>query len=133
MMAARPRVLVADDHPSMAKALTRFLSADCDVVGVVSDGREVAEAAARLRPVVIVLDVYLPNINGLDVCRQIAQVDPHARVLMVTAMMDEDIRREAMAAGASGFFHKAAVDDLIVAVRRLWSEANHPSHPMTER
>jgi DNA-binding NarL/FixJ family response regulator len=63
-MPTRPRVLLADDHPGVVKALQRMLSLECDVVGVVADGSEVAEAAARLQPVVIVVDLNLPNVTG---------------------------------------------------------------------
>ena len=77
-MPTRPRVLLADDHPGVARAFVRLLSFECDVVGVVADGSEVAEAAARLQPVVSVVDLNLPNLNGLDVCRQIRQTNPRA-------------------------------------------------------
>ena len=71
-MPTRPRVLLADDHPGIVKALGRLLSFECDVVGTVSDGSAVAEAADTLQPVVVVVDVNLPNVNGLDVCREIS-------------------------------------------------------------
>ena len=123
-MPTRPRVLLVEDHPGVVKALGRVLSFECDVVGVIADGREVADAAVRLQPVVIVVDVNLPNVSGLDVCRQITQNDPRAKVIMLTAMPDADIRDEAMAAGASMFVDKtAASDELLVAVRRLWTES----------
>ena len=122
-MATRPRVLLADDHPGVAKAFVRLLSFECDVVGVVADGSEVAEAAARLQPVVSVVDLNLPNLNGLDVCRQIRQTNPRAKVILVTAMDDERIQADALAAGASGFFSKlAAGNELIEAIRRVWAE-----------
>lgn len=123
-MPTRPRVLLVDDHPGVVKALGRVLSLECDVVGVIADGREVADAAVRLQPVVIVVDVNLPNVSGLDVCRQITQNDPRAKVIMLTAMPDADIRDEALAAGASVFVDKtAASDELLVAIRRLWTES----------
>jgi len=120
----RPRVLLVEDHPGVVKALGRVLSFECDVVGVIADGREVADAAVRLQPVVIVVDVNLPNVSGLDVCRQITQNDPRAKVIILTAMPDAEIRDEALAAGASVFVDKAAAsDELLVAVRRLWTES----------
>ena len=122
-MPTRPRVLLVDDHPGMLKALGRVLSPECDVVGVLADGLEVADAAARLQPVVIVLDLYMPNVNGLDVCRQITQNNPRVKVIVITSMDDDAIRAEALAAGASAFVHKsAAADELIVAIRRIWRE-----------
>jgi two-component system, NarL family, response regulator DevR len=122
-MPTRPRVLLADDHPGVVKAFVRVLSFDCDVVGVIADGSEVAEAAARLEPVVSVVDVNLPNLNGLDVCRQIRQTNPQAKVILITAMIDDDrIRADVLAAGASGFFSKLAANELIDAIRRVWAD-----------
>ena len=122
-MPTRPRVLLVDDHPGVVKALGRLLSAECDVVGMIADGREVAEAATRLQPVVIVVDLNLANVSGLDVCRQVTQNNPETKIIVITAMTDDAIRDEALAAGASGFFHKFAANDLIVAIRRIWTES----------
>ena len=123
-MPTRPRVLLVEDHPGVVKALSRVLSFECDVVGVVSDGREAANAALRLQPVVMVVDLNLPNVSGLDVCRQITQNDPRAKVIVLTAMPDAVIRNEALAAGAAGFVQKsAATDELIVAIRRIWTDS----------
>ena len=122
-MPTRPRVLLVDDHPGIVKALSRALSPECDVVGVIADGREVADAAARLQPVVIVVDLNLPNVNGLEVCRQVTQNNPDVKVIVISAMSDDDIKDEALAAGASGFFHKSAVNELIVAIGRIWKDS----------
>jgi len=124
-MPTRPRVLLADDHAGIVKALERVLSLECDVVGVVADGREVADAAARLHPVVTIVDVNLPNVSGLEACRRVLQGNPRAKVIVITAMLDETIRAEALAAGASDFVPKlAAGNELIVAVRRAWADAS---------
>ena len=120
-MGSRPRVLLADDHPGFVRALTRILSFDCDVVGVVADGGSVAEAAARLQPVIAVVDLHLPNINGLEVCRRIRQTNPLAKVILITAMFDEALKDEGAAAGAIGFFPKlTAATELGEAIRRAW-------------
>ena len=121
-MPTRPRVLLVDDHPGIVRALSRLLSTDCDVVGVMADGREAADAAARLQPVVIVVDLNLPDVSGLDVCRQINHNNPRVKVIVISARIDEAIRDEALAAGASGFFEKSAANELVVAIRRLWTE-----------
>jgi len=119
----RPRVLLVDDHPGIVRALSRLLSTECDVVGVMADGREVADAAARLQPVVIVVDLNLPDVSGLDVCRQIRDSNPRVKVVVISARIDEAIRDEALAAGASGFFEKSAANELIEAIRRIWTES----------
>jgi CheY-like chemotaxis protein len=119
----RPRILLVEDHPDVVKALGRLLSITCDVVGVIADGREVADAAARLQPVVIVVDVNLPKVSGLEVCRQITQNNPRVKVVVITGMADDAIRDEALAAGASAFFDKFAANELVVAIRRIWTES----------
>lgn len=104
-----------------------MLSFECDVIGTIADGREVAGAAAQAQPVVIVLDLNLPNISGLDVCREITQNNPRVKVIMITAMTDAAGMKAAQAAGASDFLDKAAADQLIVAIRRIWTELNSES------
>lgn len=122
-MPTRPRVLLADDHPGVLKALGRVLSLDCDVVGCITDGSEVAEAVARLQPVVTVVDLNLPNVSGLDVCRRILQNNSHAKVILISGATDDFIRTEALAAGASGFLPKhLAGNELIGAIREAWAE-----------
>ena len=127
-MPTRPRVLLADDHPGVLKALKRVLSLDCDVVGVAVDGREVAEAAARLQPVVAVVDLHLPHVNGLEVCRRILQTNSRAKVILITALFDDRIRTEALAAGASSFVPKQSVNELIDAIRGAWAECSVTAH-----
>ena len=83
--AQRPRVLLADDYPGMVKAVSRLLALDCDVVGSVADGGALLEAVERLQPDVIVLDVNLPKIHGLEACRQVMQANPRVKVVVFTA------------------------------------------------
>ena len=124
-MPARPRVLLADDHPGVVKALMRLLSFDCDVVETVGDGREVAAAAARLQPVVVVVDVNLPNVNGLDVCREITRSSPRAPVIVISGMFDDDVASAARSAGAAEFFPKAAMgNELVRAIKAAWAQSS---------
>ena len=121
-MSSRPRVLLADDHPGVVRALSRLLSLECDVVATVSDGSEVAEAAAPSSAVVVVVDVNLPNVNGLDVCREISGKSLRARVIVISGMFDHDLAQAARTAGASAAFDKAAMgDQLVVAIKEAWS------------
>ena len=118
----RPRVLVADDHADLVKAVCRLLAADCDVVGSVADGRAVLEAAQRLEPDAIVVDVNLPNLIGLEACRQLTQRHPQMKVIVFTAMNDPDIRQRSFEVGASGFVFKMAGDgDLLATIKRLFA------------
>ena len=123
-MPNRPRVLIAEDHQGMAKAVSRLLSLDCEVVGTVADGSAVVEAVQRLQPDVIVVDLHLPNVNGLEVCRQITQLNPAAKVIVFSAMNDPDIKQRCTEVGASAFLLKGMGDDLLSTVQRLCDDDN---------
>jgi DNA-binding NarL/FixJ family response regulator len=118
----RPRVLIVEDHSGVTKAMRRVLALDCDVVGSVTDGSAVLEAAQRLQPDVLVVDVNLPGLNGLEACRQVRQVNPEMKVIMISAMNDPDVRQRSVEVGASAFVYKGAGDDLISIVKRLCDE-----------
>jgi DNA-binding NarL/FixJ family response regulator len=113
-------VLIADDHPGIVRAVSRLLAFDHDVVGSVANGDDVLRAARSLQPDVIVLDVNLPGLDGLQACRQITQADKRVKVVVFTAVDDPEIRRRAKEAGASAFVGKHALGgDLLSAVKGL--------------
>ena len=118
----RPRVLLADDYPDMVKAVSRLLALDCEIVGSVSDGRELVEAARRLQPDVIVLDVNLRNVQSLEAGREIMRVDPTTKVIMFSAMNDAVTSQAFLEAGASAFVSKAQAQDLLSTIQRLCIE-----------
>jgi len=101
------------------------LALDCEIVGSVADGGAVLEAAQRLLPDVIVVDLNLPNVSGLEVCLQITRLNPAAKVIVFTAMNDPDIEQRYFEVGASAFVFKGAGNDLLATVKRLatWSSA----------
>jgi DNA-binding NarL/FixJ family response regulator len=118
----RPRVLLADDHVGLLNAWTRLLEPTCDVIGSVRDGHALLEAADALKPDVIVADLAMPGVSGLDVCRAIKVSLPQTKVVLVTAGGDENVARAAFRAGASAFVLKyAAASDLQVAIARALS------------
>jgi len=120
----RPRVLLADDYPELVTAIGGLLAPDCDVVGSVADGDVLLEAAVRLQPDVIVLDLNMPNVNGLEACRQITQVNPAIKVIVLTALADAIIMQKALEFGASAFIAKQAIaDDLLSAIKRVCDTA----------
>ena len=124
-MSARPRVLIADDYPGMVKAVSRLLSLDCDVVGSVGDGGALLEAAQRLQPDVIVLDLNLPHVDGLEACRQLTQQNPAVKIVVFTAMIDFEVEQRSFAVGASAFVSKLApVEDLRSAVQRVCGDGS---------
>ena len=119
----RPRVLLADDYPRLVNALHRLLAGSCDVVGSVSGGREAVESAAALKPDVIVLDLTLPDVSGLEVCRQIKLASATTIVVILTAVDDADVRASALQAGASAFVVKQlAARELEGTIQRLFAE-----------
>jgi DNA-binding NarL/FixJ family response regulator len=116
----RPRVLLADDYPGMVTAVARLLSLDCEVVGTVADAGALLESAQRLQPDLIVLDLNLPDLSGLEVCRQITQAHPQTKVIVFTAVTDPEVRQQSLAVGASAFVSKLGpVTDLLSAIKRL--------------
>jgi DNA-binding NarL/FixJ family response regulator len=115
----RPRVLLADDYADIVKAVSRLLALDCEIVGTVSDGGALLEAARRLQPDVIVLDVNLPNVHSLEACREIARVNPTTKVIMFTAMDDPAAIQAFFEARASAFVSKVAAGDLLSTIKRL--------------
>ena len=80
----KPRLLIADDHKIFAEGLKRLLNADFDIVGVVADGRELVSAAEKLRPDVMVVDISMPMLNGIEAVRQIKKVHPEIKVVFLT-------------------------------------------------
>jgi DNA-binding NarL/FixJ family response regulator len=116
----RPRVLLADDHRLLREAFAALLQAECDVVGAVADGRALLELARELRPDVVVLDVAMPLLNGLDAARQLKQTMPDVKLIFLTVSEDRDVAAEAFRVGASGFLLKnSAASELLQAIREV--------------
>ena len=119
----RPRVLLVDDYQPLLVAWRRLLEPWCDVVGSVSNGREVIKVAVQCKPNVIVLDLNMPELNILDVCSTFKQVRPQIGVVLVSAADDPDLRRVAFKLGASSFVSKyLAASELEPAIRRAFRE-----------
>jgi DNA-binding NarL/FixJ family response regulator len=113
----RPRVLLADDHTLLLAALEQLLLPTCDVVGSVSDGRALLEAAPRLKPDVIVLDISMPRLNGLDACRQLQPRLPQTKWVFLTVNQDADLAAETFQLGASAYLLKSsAAKELFAAI-----------------
>jgi DNA-binding NarL/FixJ family response regulator len=114
----KPRLLIADDHKIFAEGLKRLLNADFDIAGVVADGRELVAAAEKLRPDVMVVDISMPMLNGIEAVRQIKKVHPAIKVVFLTMHPDVAYAVSAFKAGASGYVLKhSAPDELITAIR----------------
>lgn len=104
----RPRVLLVDDHQMLLDALKELLEPKYEVVGSVSDGRAVLKVAEKLRPDIIVLDIAMPELNGLDAGRQLKRLMPSVKLIFMTMNEDPYMVGEAFRAGASAFLLKRA-------------------------
>ena len=118
-MNRRPRVLLADDHTMLLDAFRRLLEPRCEIVGTACDGRALLELAANTQPDVIVLDIAMPRLNGIDACAQLRRKMPGVRLVFLTVNEDPDIAAEAIRLGASGYLLKnSASGELFTAIER---------------
>jgi DNA-binding NarL/FixJ family response regulator len=130
---ARPRVLLADDHALLLGAFEKLLAADCDVVGQVSDGRALVSAAEKVKPDVIVLDISMPLLNGLEAGRQIKQKLRDVKLIFLTMNEDAAVAAEAFQSGASGYLLKrSAASELITAIREVMQGRSYVTPLATE-
>jgi DNA-binding NarL/FixJ family response regulator len=115
---SRSRVLIADDHRILAEGLRGLLEPEFEVVGVVADGRELVVAARKHRPDVIIADVTMPSLNGIEAAVQLREAGVAAKVIFLTMHRDVGYARRALEAGAAGYVLKhSAATELITAVR----------------
>jgi DNA-binding NarL/FixJ family response regulator len=116
----KPRVLMADDHSIVLAGLRKLVEGDCDVVGTVEDGRSLIEAARRLKPDVILLDISMPLLNGLDAARHLTKTVPESRLIFLTMQSSPTYAAEAFKAGASGYLLKrSAATELHEAIQAV--------------
>ncbi len=116
------KILLADDHSLVRQGFKMILDAqqDMQIVGEAGNGREAVELAEKLQPDLIVMDVTMPELNGIEATRRLAQVAPRARVLALSMHKDAVYVREILRAGARGYLLKDSVDaDLLAAVRSV--------------
>jgi DNA-binding NarL/FixJ family response regulator len=114
----RQRVLLADDHTVVAEGLRSLLEPHFEVVGIVSDGRDVVAAAGTLAPDVVVLDISMPSLNGIEAARQMRAAGSRAKVVFLTMHREAAYAARAVEAGASGFVLKhSATSELLTAIR----------------
>jgi CheY-like chemotaxis protein len=119
----KPRVVLADDYAEVLAALGRMLQPCCDVVASVLSGVEAVEAVNRLRPDVLVTDLMMPDIDGLEVCRRVKRLVPETTVIVITASDDAAVRTAALRDGASVFMSKHLVArDLAPEIERVFAE-----------
>jgi DNA-binding NarL/FixJ family response regulator len=114
----RPRVLLADDHRMVAEGLKGVLADEFEVVGVVEDGRAMVAAANKLQPDVVVADISMPHLNGIDALPRLKKDNPDIKVVFLTMHQNAAYARRALEAGAAGFVVKhSAPEELVIAIR----------------
>jgi DNA-binding NarL/FixJ family response regulator len=129
----RARLLIADDHTLLAEACKSLLEPEFDVVGIVDNGRALLRMACQLRPDVVILDISMPQLNGLDACDQIKRLVPATKVVFLTMNMSPELAADAFRRGASGFVVKtAAAEELLRAIRRALKSESYLSPAITK-
>ena len=119
-MIRRTQILIADDHPLVSQGLRAILRPNCDVVGVVQDGRDVPDAVRAKKPDLLLLDLSMPHRNGLDLLPDLVKSFPNLKVLIVTMHVDRAMADAAMVAGAHGFVPKeASAEELNDAITQV--------------
>jgi DNA-binding NarL/FixJ family response regulator len=114
----RPQIMIADDHKFVADACRKLLEPEFDVVATVGDGRALVRIAANLKPQLIIIDIGMPLLNGLDAGCQVKQILPSVKLVFLTMNTDPALAAEAIRRGASGYLLKTcAASELILAIR----------------
>lgn len=113
-----PRIMLADDHALLVEAFRKLLESTCDVVGTVTDGHALLVAAPALKPDVIVIDIAMPRLNGLEAGQHLKKMMPAVKLIFLTMNQDPDLAAEAMRSGASGYLLKtSAATELFEAIQ----------------
>lgn len=133
MLSHRARLLIADDHTLVAELCKRLLEPEFEVVGTVSDGRALVQAATELRPDVVLVDIAMPVLNGLDAAQQIKEEVPGTKIIFLTMNGDKELAAEAFRRGASGYLLKTcAATEMVVAVRNVLRGMTYISHSLRQ-
>jgi DNA-binding NarL/FixJ family response regulator len=115
----RIRVLLADDHEAMLDRVARLLADEFNVVGTATDGQQALDAAMELEPDVLVLDISMPVMNGIETARRLKEAGSETRIVFLTVHDDPDFVREALEAGALGYVIKHRIaSDLVAAIKK---------------
>jgi len=133
---ALARVLLADDHAALLEKVGQLLDREFDVVGKVRDGQALLDAAERLKPDLVIVDISMPVMGGIEATHRLMEADSNARIVFLTVHEDPNFIREAFAAGASGYVVKSRIAlDLIAAVNEVLAGRSFtsPSSSATKR
>ena len=129
----RPRLLIADDHTLLAEACKSLLEPEFEVVGIADNGRSLLRLASELKPEVVIVDIAMPQLNGLDAGDQIKHLLPATKLVFMTMNMSPEIAAEAFRRGASGYVVKSsAAEELLTAIRRALRSESYLSPAITK-
>ena len=129
----RARLLIADDHTLLAEACKNLLEPEFEVVGIVDNGRALLRMAGEMKPEVVILDIAMPQLNGLDAGDQIKHLLPRTKLVYLTVNMSPEVAAEAFRRGASGYVVKtSAAAELITAIRRALKSESYLSPLITK-
>jgi len=129
----RARLLIADDHTLLAEACKHLLEPEFDVVGIADNGRALLQLASELKPEIVILDIAMPQLNGLDAGKQIKHLLPATKLVFLTMNMSPEVAAEAFRRGASAYVVKSsAASDLVRAIRRALRSESYLSPDITK-
>lgn len=129
----KARLLIADDHTLLAEACKSFLEPEFEVVGIADNGQTLLRMVSELRPEVVILDIAMPKLNGLDAGDQIKHLIPSIKLVFLTMNLSPEVAAEAFRRGASGYVVKtSAADELVRAIRRALKSESYLSPAITK-
>jgi DNA-binding NarL/FixJ family response regulator len=129
----RARLIIADDHTLLAEACKSLLEPEFEVVAIVNNGRALLQVAPQLRPEVVIVDIAMPQLNGLDAGEQLKRLDPSTRLVYMTMNTDPEVAAEAFRRGAAGYVLKnSAAEELVSAIRSVLKGESYLSPSITK-
>lgn len=129
----RARLLIADDHVLLAEACKSLLEPEFEVVGIVTNGRALLDAASDLKPHIVILDIGMPQLNGLDAGQQLKQTMPTVKLVYLTMSVEPEVAAEAFRRGASGYVLKSSgAEELTAAIRHVLKGESYLSPSITK-
>jgi DNA-binding NarL/FixJ family response regulator len=122
MKGARRRIVLADDHPDILRRVSGMLTPEFDVVAMVSDGRSAVDAVNRLNPDILLLDVAMPEMDGMHAALEVKQIGSSTKIIFLSMHQEEDYVAAALQAGAHGYVFKSRLRaDLLVAIEQVFA------------
>jgi DNA-binding NarL/FixJ family response regulator len=129
----KPRVLLADDHTLVLEGFQKLLEEHCELVGTAEDGRTLVDIAARTHPDIVLLDISMPLLNGIDAAKKLKKLLPDVKLIFVTMHADAAYINEAFKAGASGYLIKrSAAKELVQAIQSVMNDSYYVTPLITK-